>query len=314
MSYYWKDYDYTDVVPVPQDDGPDPLCAIIYNDDYKETSGLLRALMKSGEASDRALAITSAVIALNPAHYTVWAYRIDILPKTSQTVEGELAWLESVAEAHPKNYQILQYRSNLLTRMVEGTPNINAECIFVERMLLADSKNYHVWSYRQWLVQQYGLQAPPAIDVELAFVHRMLEDDIRNNSAWNHRFFVLFGIPADPATDEMIARAESEITYAKAAIDLAPDNASPWNYLSAVLKKTNTSLDVVEDFCLKFANIFDTEDTTVEPLIMSRHALALLGDLYAKKQSSKGKTAYQALANKYDPIRANYWSYMAESS
>ena len=53
-------------------------------------------------------------------------------------------------------------------------------------ILQGDSKNYHVWSHRQWLCSRFG-----AFDSELAFVDRLLASDVRNNSAWNHRFFVL---------------------------------------------------------------------------------------------------------------------------
>lgn len=56
-------------------------------------------------------------------------------------------------------------------------------------MFALDSKNYHVWSYRQWLVKRFGLWD----DGELEAVDMLLKMDVRNNSAWNHRWFVVFG-------------------------------------------------------------------------------------------------------------------------
>jgi len=52
-----------------------------------------------------------------------------------------------------------------------------------------DSKNYHVWSYRQWLVKRFALWDAG----ELEAIEDLLEKDVRNNSAWNHRYFVVCG-------------------------------------------------------------------------------------------------------------------------
>lgn len=56
-------------------------------------------------------------------------------------------------------------------------------------MLEKDSKNYHVWSYRQWLVQRFDLWDKG----ELEETARFIKIDVRNNSAWNHRWYINFG-------------------------------------------------------------------------------------------------------------------------
>lgn len=102
----------------------------------------------------------------------------------------------------------------------------SGESAFISQMFDKDAKNYHVWSYRQWLVTRFSL---PATD-ELPFIEALLQQDIRNNSAWNHRFFVVFGGPASVAAIPAdIARRE--LDYAHSAIRTAPQNQSPWNYL-----------------------------------------------------------------------------------
>ena len=63
-------------------------------------------------------------------------------------------------------------------------------------MLEEDTKNYHVWSYRSYLVRKLGMWTPE----ELASVEAMIDDDVRNNSAWSHRFFLVFSDPAAPST------------------------------------------------------------------------------------------------------------------
>jgi len=64
---------WADVEPLPQDDGgPNALATIAYTEEYSEAMSYLRAVMASGEFSDRVLSLTGHVIDLNPAHYTVW--------------------------------------------------------------------------------------------------------------------------------------------------------------------------------------------------------------------------------------------------
>jgi hypothetical protein len=63
---------WADIEPIPQDDGPHPLAAIAYTEDYSEAMSYLRAVMAKNEMSERVLDLTSRVIELNPAHYTVW--------------------------------------------------------------------------------------------------------------------------------------------------------------------------------------------------------------------------------------------------
>ena len=95
-----------------------------------------------------------------------------------------------------------------------------------------DSQNYHVWLYRQYLVQKLDLFN----EAELSSIEALLRKDIRNNSAWSHRFFVVFSDPAYATpglkATEFDARIlesvlEREIEFCKAATFEAPQNQSP---------------------------------------------------------------------------------------
>jgi protein farnesyltransferase/geranylgeranyltransferase type-1 subunit alpha len=74
--------------------------------------------------------------------------------------------------------------------------------------LKVDAKNYHTWSYRQWLLAYFNDDELWA--GELDFVDHMLENDLRNNSAWHHRFFVVFqsGVRKDEEDRERIVKRE----------------------------------------------------------------------------------------------------------
>jgi len=154
---------FADVTPIPQDDGPHPLAQIAYSDNYREAMSYLRALMAGeGEKSERALLLTADMIALNPAHYTVWllpayigvranrrAYRASILFALNSDLAEELEFIDIIAEDNPKNYQVFHYRQRIVEAMAKrGTSDFNRELKFTEELILADNKNYHVWSYR----------------------------------------------------------------------------------------------------------------------------------------------------------------------
>ena len=66
---------FGDIIPIPQDDGPEPVCSIAYSADFIEAHDILRALLKADERSERALKLTTVCLKLNPANYTVWHYR-----------------------------------------------------------------------------------------------------------------------------------------------------------------------------------------------------------------------------------------------
>lgn len=212
-------------------------------------------------------------------------------------------------------------------------------------MLTCDAKNYHVWSYRQWLISRFSLWSLPS---ELAEIERLLRLDVRNNSAWNHRWFVSFGREkAGPATkqsgtsaasdspwkseDERLRVWQHEMEFVKDAITMAPQNESSWNYLRGLLKKERRPWSEVREFAEQFA-VFKTGDAgsgsdkgktqvphnpetdndfDLAEQIRSSYALDLLADAYAedRARTADADKALRLLATRYDPIRANYWNY-----
>lgn len=198
---------------------------------------------------------------------------------------------------------------------------------FLARVLDRDVKNYHVWSYRQWLVSHFslwpvyspglGLEAKRYLtDSELEFVEGLLQNDVRNNSAWNHRFFCLFGSP-QPSTPTAPSSTSSipdtcldtalfalEIDFAQGKIRQAPQNASAWNYMRGVAARPGAGgMNVLESFASEFVNV---DDDTVQ----SKWALDLLAELWSTKgETEKAHWALERLSSRYDPVRRNYWNY-----
>ena len=257
----------------------------------------LRAVMAANEYSQRALDLTADLIDMNPAHYTVWLYRAQCLFAINADLNAELAWLNETALDSPKNYQIWHHR-NLI---VDKLDSCEGEADFVAQMFEKDAKNYHVWSYRQWLTKRFGLWDKG----ELEYTETLIQRDPRNNSAWNHRWYVINGREAEGVPgikDEAIRNREVE--FAKTAAARSPQNECPWNYLRAIAKKSGMGLSSLKTFVGQYASVEQPE------AVQSSYALDLLAEILAEESSKQqAATALDMLASRYDPVRKNYWEY-----
>ncbi|CAG99848.1 bifunctional protein farnesyltransferase/protein geranylgeranyltransferase [Kluyveromyces lactis] len=301
--------DYSDVKRIPIESGlENELCAILYTDQYKELVSLFVALLQQNELSERAMAVTAAVIETVPALYTAWNYRFEICmslfrKEDVSAWEKELDWLDEFTLNNPKNYQIWSYRQALLSE--HPSPKLVRDLPILDVMIDDDTKNYHVWSYRKWSVQFFKDWSH-----ELDFVNKYIDRDVYNNSAWTHRAFYLKNV--DHVQEEGVA--EVEIQYCMDKILLAPQNVSPWNHLRFIYKsfKNNEYDSKLINFASSFIdNALETyTDQEERPIshVKSSFALELLADVYSQTDSEKSKIAYQALADTWDPIRKNYWN------
>ena len=103
---YSRHPDWADVKPIPQDEGPSPVVKIAYTDRFSETFDYVRACMHANEMSERALALTADACEQNPANYTVWCYRRQILKHLGSDLDEELRFIGEMIKRNPKNYQV----------------------------------------------------------------------------------------------------------------------------------------------------------------------------------------------------------------
>ena len=145
--------EWNDVTPMPLPESENPVVSIDYSDDFKDAHNYLRAVMATGEKSERVLELTGAAIKYNPANYTAWQYRRETIAAIDSSVEQELDAVAMQLSYFPKNFQIWHHRRELLSRL-ESPGN---ELTVIEIVLSKDAKNYHAWAHRKWVVSKFDI-------------------------------------------------------------------------------------------------------------------------------------------------------------
>lgn len=177
---------FADVTPIPQDDGPHPVCAISYKDDFRKAYDYMRAILNTDEQSgafvllafysstflpclvshslfyenlERALELTAICLKFNPANYTVWHFRRQCLTRgtielSPQMLQEELELATTLGGSNPKNYQIWYHRRALLEACGLNEDEAEKEIKYIATVLEEDAKNYHV---RCWLCILAGM-------------------------------------------------------------------------------------------------------------------------------------------------------------
>ncbi|GIY16307.1 hypothetical protein CEXT_608571 [Caerostris extrusa] len=295
--YYCHRPEWSDIEPIPQDDGPYPVVQIAYSEKFKDIFNYFRAVLAKREIIERALKLSEDAASVNSSNYTVWHYRRILLKELKKDLNEELEYIRLVIEDNPKNYQVWHHRQVL----VDWLKDPSKEKKFTERILADDPKNYHAWQHRQWVIKEFNLW-----DDELDFVNELLTDDIRNNSAWNQRFFVINTVGI---SDEVLDR---EIKYTLDCIQKAPNNESPWNYLRGILRDRGLS---------KIPEVTEFTEKLYESGCRSPHLLGFMIDI--REESLLANTTMEdlrktldlcsLLAKKHDVIRREYWEYIANN-
>lgn len=300
--FYRDRNEWRDVVPVPQDDGPEPIVSIPYSEKFKDAFDYFRAVLKSGEKSQRALELTLDCANLNPANYTVWTYRREILKALGSDLEKELKCINFLMKKNSKNYQLWHHRQVI----VELLKDPSYELEFTAMILKLDAKNYHAWQHRQWVIRTFNLY-----DKEIEYVEELLLEDVRNNSAWNQRYFVL-----DNTTKFEPEIIDREIDFAISKIHIVKGNESPWSYLKGILMNDHKGLGYNEKV-MKLCQQLYSEGCRVN------HLLACIIDICQERHKEKDPpdslfhvdNALKLcvdLADKYDVIRKKYWEFISD--
>ena len=197
-------------------------------------------------------------------------YRYETLIALSAPLGPELTLMDELAVKFLKTYQVWHHRRLLVTI----TRKAKQELAFIQKGLQVDEKNYHTWSYRQWILAHFGGTGNTTTTIttrsttsdenqldnslwegELDFIESMLISDIRNNSAWHHRFFVVWACGIREGEEDRAHILRRELTYVKHSISIVPNNPAAWNYLRGVLQHNARPFSSIKDFIVLYTTI-----------------------------------------------------------
>ncbi|TPX32726.1 hypothetical protein SmJEL517_g04199 [Synchytrium microbalum] len=138
------------------------------------------------------LELTTHAIIMNSDYYTAWNYRREILVSwfTSLTDDekqtkctAELLLTQELVRHQPKSYWLWNHRRWTLSVMPR--PNWGRECDLLDAMLNLDSRNFHGWDYRRYVMQASGgIRSPQE---EFKYTSKKIEQNFSNYSAWHYR-------------------------------------------------------------------------------------------------------------------------------
>jgi protein farnesyltransferase/geranylgeranyltransferase type-1 subunit alpha len=333
MTY--TDYDWTDLVPIPQDDGDDALVKIHYAEDYNQANLLLRAVISAAgfagvnsiEQTERVVALTRTLVELNPGHVTAWHCRLVALRRAG-------------AKAIPKENWLLSGRffDKTMNSVGEEAGTIVIEdYTWLDAITQRTAKNFQIWHYRQCLAPTSSTEFFSELAIayhtrERAAIKEALAADAKNYHAWAHFSWLLSAAtPEDlsakfPVTDNLNYIQEllekdvlnnsawafryfliascggiqevlvTEFDFVATVLPRAPQNESVWNYVEGLAK-----LNVLTQEQLRgLAETYCTKST---------HARELLAELDLFEQRYPQAQDNMAVLEELVPVRMGYWKY-----
>jgi len=263
-----------------------------------------RGICKREECSARALDITKEVISLNGASCSAWFYRWKCLQELDSDLLDELDYIDTMGKTYPKNYQLWWHRRLVVEKIGKIVAERELQC--TADALEVDTKNYHIWSYRQWLVRAFQLW-----EADLAFVHKLLVDDVFNNSAWNQRYFVLTrgGQHAANLTSVLC----SELQYVSDMIRIAPLNEAAWSYARALPSGEDST--TLEQLVPLATAILESQPTNLQAIMtLTDAATEMSRAADTSKHDTHTAKALELLHRlvKLDPMRERYWAWQVQ--
>ncbi|KAF2689429.1 hypothetical protein K458DRAFT_400189 [Lentithecium fluviatile CBS 122367] len=245
---------------------------------YKDLSELVNTKIAERQYTIEVLGLVTTLLNENPEYYTVWNHRRRIMaalfatpaetngsvPTPEQLVQDDLRLTFGLLRKFPKCYWIWNYR-NWLLEAGETELGVEAghklwfgELLLVNKMLQADSRNFHAWSYRRIVVNQIERldisdegKAPQTLtESEFEYTTKMIKTNLSNFSAWHNRSKLIPRLLSERNADPKARRAllDSELALICEAINTDPFDQSIWfyhQYLMSTISPTCPSTDLI---------------------------------------------------------------------
>lgn len=171
---------------------------------YKKLSNRVLEGKKQKIYNESYLKLATDLLEWNPELYTVWNYRKELIvnflfkdlneedyEKKHSILNEELYFTLKKLKGYPKSYWIWNHRIWCLK--LDKISDWEAELKLIETFLQIDSRNYHVWAYRRFIINCMKDDSNIKVDNEVIdfnefrFTTKMINRDISNYSAWHNR-------------------------------------------------------------------------------------------------------------------------------
>jgi geranylgeranyl transferase type-2 subunit alpha len=288
----------------------------------------------------------------NPEYYTIWNHRRRILnsllsaesPEESpdELIQGDLQLTFGLLRKFPKCYWLWNHR-NWLLRRAESTMGADAalrlwsgELQLINKMLHADSRNFHAWSYRRFVVSQIDRlshatstsESRTLAESEFEYTTKMIKTNLSNFSAWHNRSQLIPQILLERNADARARRIflGSELSLICQAINTDPFDQSIWFYhqylLSIISPNCPPHQQVVQDLTNGDRQRYyehemeyiweiledETECKWIYEALLGLAEAYLEIDAGTRAVTSRDMMAWLAELQRLDPLRQGRWN------
>ncbi|KAH8708646.1 hypothetical protein GQ44DRAFT_458202 [Phaeosphaeriaceae sp. PMI808] len=236
-------------------------------DEYKDLVNLVNTKIAEKTYTLELLGHVTKLLNENPEYYTIWNHRRRVLNTLLSTqpperlpaeiFQGDLELTFTLLRKFPKCYWIWNHRDWLLrrTESIMGAETAHTlwtgELQLVNKLLHADSRNFHAWSYRRLVVSQIDRLTPIATndkftslaEPEFDYTTKLIKSNLSNFSAWHNRSQLIPLILNERNADAKTRRTflHTELFLICEAINTDPFDQSIWfyhQYLMSTLSPT----------------------------------------------------------------------------
>lgn len=215
--------------------------------------------------SDRALELTAICLRLNPANYTTWWFRRQILASQSlptqdsksskstyfseELIRKDLKLVSKLGGSNPKNYQIWYHRRNLLEKSFSDIATgltmdetlsslLDDELDYISSVFDEDAKNYHVslsqnsvpLEFDNYRISNFYILHAIICNAHECFLNCFYQ-------AWSHRQWIL-------KTVNMTEKWEEEMDFVDKLLKDDIRNNSAWNQRWFVVHRGSKSTPI----------------------------------------------------------------------
>lgn len=278
--------------------------------------------------SEDILPITEEVLLCNPDLITAWSKRRERIRsaalKENQNskytavndtqsssylkllLQQEMLFNLRCLKINPKSYSAWFHRHYLMDLM--GTDlhapleiaTIRDELKLCSKLLEVDSRNFHCWNYRTFLVAKAG---PALVEEEVEFCTKCIMLNFSNRSAWHHRQRLI------PLTTSgkwsSSSGVKKELKFLRNVYFTEPCDQSCWPFLRWLLLEWSPAVLGEEESSSLIEEEIEHLNALLE--IDPESILALMTLLRLRKYGGGDVSDVIALLKKIDPSKMGYW-------